>query len=302
MADAPGWPGIEPRWTSSAKTGVGAALSLGQPRLVHRQPRHPERDLLPPRGPGLHPRFRPDRHRWGRLLRRGKARLQLRDHRAGGRRARPSRSSAPISAAVSASPRRIVTDPRHDVVLQQIRLEVLEGPPLRLFALLAPHLVNAGAHNTRLGRRLQGPPHAVRRGRRARPRAGRGPAVRRHFGRLRRRVRRLADPARPRPTRRTIRPRRRRQRRADRRTAGGWRCADPAGLGFGRSGRQEAAFHARASLQAAFASTLERYTTGWRTWQAGLRSLDRHVGRAQHLSRQHRRAARATKARRSPAA
>ena len=24
---APGWPGIEPRWTSSAKTGVGTALS-----------------------------------------------------------------------------------------------------------------------------------------------------------------------------------------------------------------------------------------------------------------------------------
>ena len=24
---APGWPGIEPRWTSSAKTGVGTALN-----------------------------------------------------------------------------------------------------------------------------------------------------------------------------------------------------------------------------------------------------------------------------------
>src|SRR4030081_693705 len=29
---APGWPGIEPRWTSSATTGVGTALSL-QSRL-----------------------------------------------------------------------------------------------------------------------------------------------------------------------------------------------------------------------------------------------------------------------------
>jgi glucoamylase len=26
---APGWPGIQPRWTSSAKTGAGTALSLG---------------------------------------------------------------------------------------------------------------------------------------------------------------------------------------------------------------------------------------------------------------------------------
>ena len=25
---APGWPGIEPRWTSSAKTGVGTSLNL----------------------------------------------------------------------------------------------------------------------------------------------------------------------------------------------------------------------------------------------------------------------------------
>ena len=27
MPDAPGWPGIPPRWTSSAKTGLGTALS-----------------------------------------------------------------------------------------------------------------------------------------------------------------------------------------------------------------------------------------------------------------------------------
>ncbi|MGA8312178.1 MAG: hypothetical protein WB755_19265, partial [Terriglobales bacterium] len=25
---APGWPGISPRWTSSAKTGIGTALNL----------------------------------------------------------------------------------------------------------------------------------------------------------------------------------------------------------------------------------------------------------------------------------
>ena len=27
VCDAPGWPGIEPRWTSSAKSGVGTALT-----------------------------------------------------------------------------------------------------------------------------------------------------------------------------------------------------------------------------------------------------------------------------------
>lgn len=39
-------------------------------------------------------------------------------------------------------------DPAREVVLQSIRLEATEGEKLRLFALLAPHLVNGGAHNT----------------------------------------------------------------------------------------------------------------------------------------------------------
>ena len=42
----------------------------------------------------------------------------------------------------------VLTDQRADVVIQRIRLEVLDGSKLRLFALLAPHLVNGGAHNT----------------------------------------------------------------------------------------------------------------------------------------------------------
>jgi glucoamylase len=41
------------------------------------------------------------------------------------------------------------THPRHDAVLQQIFLEALHGNnPLRVSALLAPHLVNGGSHNT----------------------------------------------------------------------------------------------------------------------------------------------------------
>ena len=71
---APGWPGIPARWTSSAKSGVGTALGCEQPGLVHAQPRHPERDLLPARRPGLHARPRPDRHRRRGLLLRGEAR------------------------------------------------------------------------------------------------------------------------------------------------------------------------------------------------------------------------------------
>jgi len=44
--------------------------------------------------------------------------------------------------------KRIVSDSKRDVVLQSIRFETLTGAKLRLFALLAPHLVNGGAHNT----------------------------------------------------------------------------------------------------------------------------------------------------------
>ncbi len=45
--------------------------------------------------------------------------------------------------------KRIVADPVHDCVLQQVRLIPEAGVTgLRLFVLLAPHLVNGGAHNT----------------------------------------------------------------------------------------------------------------------------------------------------------
>lgn len=43
----------------------------------------------------------------------------------------------------------VFTHPRHEAVLRQISLETLhDEAPLRLFALLAPHLVNGGSHNT----------------------------------------------------------------------------------------------------------------------------------------------------------
>ena len=47
-------------------------------------------------------------------------------------------------------------------------------------------------------------------------------------------------------------------------------------LGFGRSA-SEAAFRVRASLQTPLERQMEEYATGWRSWQARLRSLDRKV-------------------------
>ena len=162
------------------------------------------------------------------------------------------------------------------MVLQEIRLEVLQGPPLRLFALLAPHLVNGGAHNSAWTGDYKGMHVLFAEG------GGTHLAL-------------AAD----RPFAATSV--------GFVGTSDGWqllhtnghlaehydRAADGnvaltaelalAGdtpvilaLGFGRS-PAEAAFHARSGLQTEFASVLERYTAGWRTWQAGLRSLNRHV-------------------------
>ena len=43
--------------------------------------------------------------------------------------------------------KRIISDPRNDVVLQHVKLQDLSGHGLQLFALVALHLVNGGAHN-----------------------------------------------------------------------------------------------------------------------------------------------------------
>ncbi len=47
-------------------------------------------------------------------------------------------------------------------------------------------------------------------------------------------------------------------------------------LGFGQSSA-EAGFHALCSLETPFDTILNDYAVGWRTWQAGLRSLDRQT-------------------------
>jgi len=170
----------------------------------------------------------------------------------------------------------IVSDPRHDVVLQQVLFETLQGPPLRLFALLAPHLVNAGAHNTAWIGEYKGVRMLFAEGSGTRLAlaadrpflaasvgfvgASDGWQLLHAHGYLSEQYDRAADgnvalsvelPVDGHPVHLAV--------------------------GFGRSATAECAFHARAGIQVAFASVLERYTAGWRTWQAPLRSLDRRV-------------------------
>ena len=150
MVDAPGRPGISPRWTSSDKDGVGTALSVRSSvwfthsHGILNEIYFPSVDSACTRDCGL----------------------VITDGLPGGFFAEEKRDTdAKIRRYADGVPmfnintlckrgrfaveKHILTDPRHDAVLQQIRL--IPGPGetnLRLFMLLAPHLVNKGAHNT----------------------------------------------------------------------------------------------------------------------------------------------------------
>lgn len=149
MAHAPGWPGIAPRWTSSAKVGVGTALRASSrvwftlshgilnevyyPRLDRACLRdlglivtdgltffsEEKRDAVPaitrlaPGVPGYH---------LINTSRQGRYRID----------------------------KQIITDPRRDAVLQQMQFTALQGTAAeyRVYVLLAPHLANHGSGNT----------------------------------------------------------------------------------------------------------------------------------------------------------
>jgi glucoamylase len=150
IVDAPGFPGIEPRWTSSAKDGVGTALSprsavwFTHSHGILDEIYYPCVDQACTRDVGL----------------------IVTDGVAGGFFAEEKRDTitttrryadgVPMFRITNAClenrftlEKHIVADPQHDCVLQKIRLiPGQKEAKLRLFVLLAPHLVNGGAHNT----------------------------------------------------------------------------------------------------------------------------------------------------------
>jgi glucoamylase len=147
LRHAPGHPGIPPRWTSSDKAGVGTALTalsrvwftishgilneIYYPRVDQACTR--DLGLLVSDDEGYFSEEKRDCHHRVFTLQDGVPAFRL------------------VNTAIDGRYRivkRVLSDPKRDVVLQSIRLETLKGGPLRLFALLAPHLVNGGAHNT----------------------------------------------------------------------------------------------------------------------------------------------------------
>jgi glucoamylase len=146
---APGWPGIPPRWTSSAKTGIGTALRHSSRvwfTLSHgilNEVYYPRVDQACTRDLGLvvtdgYGYFSEEkRHTDNQVnyLEPGVPAFRLINTDKSGR---------------YVITKDVVTDPRRNVVLQRIRLEALQGKisDYHLYALLSPHLGNYGSGNT----------------------------------------------------------------------------------------------------------------------------------------------------------
>ncbi|MCG6962770.1 MAG: glucan 1,4-alpha-glucosidase [Acidobacteria bacterium] len=147
--NAPGAPGVDPRWTSSAKSGVGTALSAASRvwfTLSHgilNEVYYPRVDqacirdlgLIVTADGGFFSEEKRDTASEVSCLAPGVPAYRLVNSCRGGR---------------YRIEKEVLCDPRRDVVLQRIRFRPLAGEPgsYRVYVLLAPHLANHGAGNT----------------------------------------------------------------------------------------------------------------------------------------------------------
>ncbi len=146
---APGWPGIEPRWTSSAKSGVGTALSRHSRvwfTLSHgilNEIYFPRVDQACTRDQGL-------------IVTDGSG-FFSEEKRHCKFENRPCEPGIPVYELINTCnqgryriKKEILTDPYRNVVLQKVRFQPLQGTlaDYHVHALLAPHLANFGYGNT----------------------------------------------------------------------------------------------------------------------------------------------------------
>ncbi len=146
---APGWPGIPPRWTSSAKTGAGTALNQHSrvwftvSHGILNEVYFPRVDQACTRDMGF-------------IVTDGNS-FFSEEKRDCDFENRPFEPGIPAFHLTNTSRtgryrihKEILTDPYRNVVLQKVRFEPLQGQlsDYRLYALLSPHLANYGSGNT----------------------------------------------------------------------------------------------------------------------------------------------------------
>lgn len=146
---APGWPGIPPRWTSSAKTGVGTSLTLHSrvwftiSHGILDEIYYPRVDQACTRDLGL-------------IVTDGSSYFSEEKRHCKFENL-PIEPGVPVYQLNNISldgryriQKEILTDPYRNVVLQKIRFHPIVGKlsDYRVYALLAPHLANFGYGNT----------------------------------------------------------------------------------------------------------------------------------------------------------
>lgn len=281
MADfvdtAPGQPGIPPRWTSSAKEAVGTALSPRSPlwfTLSHgilNEIYYPRVDSACTRdfglivtGPGGY--FAEEKR---------DCTGEISEHEPGVPAFRLFNAARDGAFHIE---KEVVADPARPVLLQRIRFTPATGRRCdwHVHALLAPHLVNAGAHNSAWLGDYKGQPMLFAKGR------GRYLALASSVDWRSRSAGYVGVSDAWQQLRQTGRISPQYARADDGNVALAGEIALSAeapeavlALGFGQT-EYEAAQHALASLAAGFDRAWERYIEGWRAWQGSLVKLDRH--------------------------
>ena len=275
---APGAPGIPARWTSSAKSGVGTALSA-RSRVWFTLSHGILNEIYYPRIDEACTRD------FGLIVTDGKG-FFSEEKRDAQSTIRPVADGVPAFVITSTCvqgryrlEKLVFTDPRRDVLLQRVEFHVLDGAveDYRLYALLAPHLVNRGAGNNAWTDDYKGVPMLFAEGRgTALALACSAPFLARSAGFVG-----VSDGWQELSQHYELRSRYDHARDGNVALTGEVDLRASAGtfvlaLGFGRQ-PAEAALQARASLDDGFDDALGEYIASWRAWQAALAPLDREL-------------------------
>jgi glucoamylase len=278
--EPPGAPGLPARWTSSAKSGVGTALTASS-RIwftishgILNEIYYPRLDTACTRDMGL--------------IVTGRDGLFSEEKRDADHEINMIEEGVPAFRMVNTDragryriEKQVVADPRREALLQQIRFQPLVGAlaDYRLYVLLAPHLVNAGAGNTAWVGDYKGTPMLF-----AANRDGVSLAVACSVPWLARSVGYVgtSDGWQLLAQNGALEERYRLAENGNVALCGGIDLAAEAGcvllaIGFGIR-PEEAGHRALSSLQDGFEPACRLYVEGWRAWQRKLLPLDRPAG------------------------